>query len=675
MLECNQIGGTNMAKENFYLELLNQHVHELSHVIEGKDNFEPSAYNCILAGIVVRVNAILEQCMLDFHSKNFNEIAKIIYNSRQLLVHYSDYRTFDNLEEISKDIINEFYRVYNSEKEFFKGILTYKNSPEHNVVIPNSKNVIYDEFTNSYIFRNDSVEIVVGSDKITRIQELKKQKDIAYIVNCDCDMNYFIKDENGEVIYDELKGAEKLQAFFKKEFNVIHEDYRKHKQCIKDILDNFYKENSYSSIYVQEKVPYNNKKMPLYSETSKVLDKYFNNSIVYSQFLDGMIFVNNGIPQYGFLDYKSIRENSVKDLEKHISKRDYFFIGKTISMFNNILKQLSLNAHLSDSQKEKMLSLMLINWADHTFKHMTNEFIECNPLFNELYLKLISYRNFFAHNVLQVKSVTGTRILNEFFDIAKGYVSILDSLKIKKITAPESKEIIEFVAIERMPSRFINYKYEQYLRIDPNTYIGNKLFYSTRGSEYEKIIGLVPVDKKFDLKGTYFEKKKDTFVAKTLKIRNGKKRNLLVSRLNYSKGKDVNLDVNLDDLLFIYASYKGKTLGVESQQLLGYGHCHKLVVLFNEAEENNHRAHASDLEQVISDYYQQRYLPFELAKETHLDIRWMDNKAYFVILDNDNNEIAKIVDMNTLENYKIEVDQKGFFTISETICDYKRRAK
>ena len=253
----------------------------------------------------------------------------------------------------------------------------------------------------------------------------------------------------------------------------------------------------------------------------------------------------------------------------------------------------------------------------------------------------------------QVKTVTGKRILEEFFDIAKGYVSILDSLKIKKITNDEKKKIVEFVAIERMPSRFINYKYEQYLQIDPNTFIGNKLFFSTRGSSYEKIIGLVPVDKNFDLKGTYYEKKKDMFVAKTLKTKHGKKRNLLVSRLNYSKGKNVDIDINLNDLLYIYAAYKGKYPNIDSSNLLGYGHCNSLVVLFNSSSENNFTMHATDLTELISDWYQQRYIPFELARETYLTVKWENDKAYFVFLDEKDNEIARIIDSNTLNNHKL----------------------
>lgn len=664
-----------MAKENFYLELLNKKVREMKHIIDQKDKFSPLAYNCILSGIVVRMNAILEQTMLDFHSDNFSEVAKLIYNSRQLLVHYKDYRTFDNIEEISKKILDEFNRAYPSEKIYFEKILSYKNSPEHNVVIPSSKSVIYDEFTNSYIFRNDEVEIIVSSDKVTKIQSMKKNKDIAYIVNCDCDMNYFVKDESGEVVYDELKGYVNVQDFFKKHFHVIHQDYRKHKQYVKDILESFYKEGSYSSICVVEKVPINTKKVPLYIETSKVLNAFFNKSVVYSQFLDGMIFVNNGIPQYGFLDYKSIRENSLKDLEKHVSKRDYFFIVQTISGFNTLLKNMNLNNNLEDELKDTMLVSMLINWADHTFRNMSNDFIECNPAFNELYLKLVSYRNFFAHNILQIKTVTGKRILEEFFDIAKGYVSILNSMTIKRITNDEKQRLVEFVAIERMPSRFINYKYEQYLQIDPSTFIGNKLFFSTRGSSYEKLIGLVPVDKNFDLRGTYYEKKKDIFVAKTVKNKHGKKRNLMVSRLNYSKGKNVDIDINLNDLLYIYAAYKGKIPSIDPGNLIGWGHCNNLVILFNAQNENNNTPHASDLTEVISEWYQQRYIPFELARETYLDIRWEDDRAYFVFLDEKDNEIARIIDTNTLKDYKIEVDKKGFFTISETISDYKRRSR
>jgi hypothetical protein len=107
-------------------------------------------------------------------------------------------------------------------------------------------------------------------------------------------MNYFHRDEEGNVIYHELKNDKELKNFFTNHFNVLHIDYNKHKQCVFDIINNFYKDGNYSAIYVQEKQQLNTRKTPLYLETSKVLDKFFNDNIVYSQFLDGMIFTNNG---------------------------------------------------------------------------------------------------------------------------------------------------------------------------------------------------------------------------------------------------------------------------------------------------------------------------------------------------------------------------------------------
>lgn len=667
-------------EENFYLESLNKLAKELKLVMSKKKDYTPVIYNCILAGIIIRMNSIIDQCMLDFHSDSFKEAAEAIYNSRQILVHYSDYRTFEDLDDISSEVLDRFYEAYPTEREYFDDILNYKDVKEHNVVIPKSKQVVYDEFTNSYIFISDGVEIAVSKEKVTKIQDLVKRRDLAYIVNCDSDMNYFYKDEDGETMYQELKGHEALQDFFKAYFTVTEVDFNKHKECIKDILNKFYKSGNYNATYVMtRREETNSKKKQLYLESSKTLDKYFNEGVVFSQFLDSRTYSNIGIPSQEFFDYKFIREQSEFDLERNITKRDYFFVVKTISMFDNLNKELKNAQNLDELQKEKLEMAMLINWADHTFRNMSDEFVECNEEFAKLHFNLLSYRTFFAHNVLQLKQSASKKLLEEFYELAKGYVSVLSSLHVPNLDMKMSKNEVDFIAIERMPPHFVNSKHEQYIQVDPTTYIGDKLFYSTRGSKYRKIIGLVPVDKTYSLRGTYYEKKGDNFVAKTFKTPGGRKRNLLVSRVDYSKGREVNFDVNIDDLLYIYAAYKDKIKEYPLCEL--YGSHHKKVVYFPPSAENNYKAHAIELEEIISDYYQQRYLPFELVTNTDVITKKTDDgKIVFAIVDlskEEQEEIAYIVDVNDLQDLNVELDSKGFFTINETIHNFteKRRLK
>lgn len=660
--------------ENFYLELLNEQTRELELIIKNKKNYAPNVYNCILAGIVIRMNSVLEQCMLDFHSPNFSEVSKMIYNSRQLLVHYYDYRTFSNLEEIFLKIIDKFKRAYPNERYYFKKILSYKATKEHNVVVSKDKNIIYDEFTNSYIFKGDNVEISVSRDKVIKIQDLKKRRDIAYIVNCDSDMNYFYRGEDNETFYKELSGYGELQTFFMKHFNVVDIDYQKHKDCIKDILDTFYHKGNYTSVFVEEKLDESSRRNPLYIETAVALDKFFNDDIVYEQFLDGRVYTNKGIPNNEYFDYKSIRENCKMDLENNISKRDYFFITKTISIFANLNSEVIKSTNLTDGEREKMEISMLINWIDHSLRNFTLEFVEANEEFNKLHNKLIYYRNFYAHNILQTKTNTSKRILEEFYELSKEYVMILNSLNIKTITKPEEENIVNFVAIERMPYHFVNHKYEQYIQVDPSTYIGDKLYYSTRGSEYNKIIGLVGVDKSFPIRGTYYENKNGEFIAKTFKTKSGKKHNLLVSKLDYSKGQDCCLDVNLDDLLYIYAAYKGKISKELTDSLERVNH--KKVVIFRASKENNFTSHASELDEIISGFYQQRFLPFELVKKTKINlVKESNGKGYFQILDENDNEIAIVVDSKRLKDYDIVIDKKGYFTIHDTTHNFDKRRR
>ena len=60
--------------------------------------------------------------------------------------------------------------------------------------------------------------------------------------------------------------------------------------------------------------------------------------------------------------------------------------------------------------------------------------------------------------------------------MAKGYVSVLSSLHVESFDHKIDKHMVDFVAIERMPSHFVNSKHEQYIQVDPTTYIGDNYF-------------------------------------------------------------------------------------------------------------------------------------------------------------------------------------------------------
>ena len=47
---------------------------------------------------------------------------------------------------------------------------------KNNVVIKKSSDVVYDEFTKSYVFKKDGMEIAVSASKVTVIKDFKKKK-------------------------------------------------------------------------------------------------------------------------------------------------------------------------------------------------------------------------------------------------------------------------------------------------------------------------------------------------------------------------------------------------------------------------------------------------------------------------------------------------------------------
>ncbi len=659
-----------MVNENFYLELLQTHINKLSSTINNKDQYDTNVYNCILAGIVIQINSIVEQCVLNFHGPKFTKFVDLVYSSRQLLVHYSDYRTFSNIEDISRDIVEEFEKKYKSEKAFFEKLLKFDTRKVHNVVVEKNKHCRFDEFSQSYIFSDDNIELVVSKEKVTRIQNLKNRKDLAYIVNCDCDMNYFETTNNGEHLYKELNGHSELQSFFLRHFNVMDIDTTLPQTCIKDILENFYKSNSYNSVYVYEVNENNKNDKTLYLETDKILDKYFNEGIVFKQLLNKRRYGGGVIPENHNFDFHGIKNVSKEKLESTINTKDFFFIHKAISEFNSLRNKITENAYLSEEDKDKMIIAMMINWSDHTIKHFSESLISCSEDFKKLHLNLVTYRNFFSHNISQVKSSTRRRLLDEFFDVSSGYVMILNSLNINRIANIVEENEVDFVAIEKSPKSFVSRKYEQFIEVDPNTYIGDKLFYSTRGSDYEKIIGLVATSKHYPLRGAYFEKNGEEINPKTVKARDGKPRRIMVSKIDPSIGKETIMDVNLSQLLYIFAAYKGK---VDNGDLTNLKR--KKMIVFAPSEENNFTSHATDLETLISEYFQQRFLPYELVKQIKISKVYEENNgAHFVILDaNSNKLIGEVVDVCKLDKYDVSIDEKGYFTINDTIHNFRKR--
>ena len=202
-----------MSRHNFFLELLNKLNRDLKAVVLKRNDYSENVYNCIVAGIIIRMSTLIESHMMDFSSEEFKSCAQYIYDARQLVIHYSDYRDLQDLDDVAINIVKKIDKSTSKEASFDKKVFEYRDTMDHNVVIEKSRRIVYDKDSNCYIFRNDDVVISVSADKVITIQDLTKSKDIAYIVNCDNDMNYFYKDGD-EMNYQQLSAPGELQDFF-----------------------------------------------------------------------------------------------------------------------------------------------------------------------------------------------------------------------------------------------------------------------------------------------------------------------------------------------------------------------------------------------------------------------------------------------------------------------------
>ena len=634
-----------MDKENFYIDILSNLNSDLKQVVSKQDQYQASIYNTILAGVIIRLSTIIDQFMFDFHSEEFDYVANVINNARQELIHYSDFTNLQDLTNVAEDISYLLDEVCEHEKNYFYRVLNDKKDVQHNVIVASSKNINYEKATDSYVFSTEDATISISADKIIKIKDSGNQKDVQYIVNCDSDMNCFYV-EDGQFVYQQLNAPEQLKDFFKLHFKVEDEDYTEYLDVIEELTSRFYRKGNYGIIYVSPKDKPSQKK-----KIGKVLNAYYNKGVLYKDLLTNLDYATIKVPVDSFFNYKQIRNNCCKDLEKAMSKRDYFFIYKAISGLDNINKKLSENEKLPEKEYKYLQSMLLVGWADTMVRTMRPEFVEVNKDFKQLYDKIVEYRTFFAHNPWQFKQETYKQMLDEFHELAKGYVSVISGLEIATFKDQEDKKLIDFVSVKRDITKFYTDRTNQYVEVDPTTYIGNRLFFANLVDDCQSRVALVPVTSNYAARGGYYEKKGSMFAPKTFH-----KKHIMVSKLNYKTGKEETIDINMEDVLYLFCAYKGKIEDIPAS----VNTCKKLL-LFNPSERNGQTLHAAYLENVIHDYFYKKQLPYELAQLTSIkkELNWRD-ELELTIVDSEGNEIAKVIDKYELEKYNIPSDNKRF---------------
>ena len=632
-----------MDRENFHLELLERLTNELRATISKKEEYSRSAYNCILAGLIIRMNVLMEQHLLDFHSEKFESVANLINQTRQKIIHEDDYTNLDNLDDVALEIVNKFDKVCEHEKQFFNRLLKFEVCNHHNVVIPGSKKIIYNEEGKCYEFQTDDVVISVSEDKIIKIKDGNNNKQVLYVVNCDNDMNCFYK-EGEEMVYQHLPAPQFLQQFFIRNFNVVNTNYNEYQYLIRELLNRFYKRGNYGFIYVSPKGNINQRK-----KIAKVLNSYFHKRTIYKNLLSDVELSTIEVPSNNFINYKQVRAVCCGDLKAKMSKRDYFFIHMAISGFSNMNQKLLENKKLPEKQRDLLKAALLVGWTGSLLRNMRREFVESNSEFKSIYDQLVNYRTFFAHNPMQFKSEIYKRALNEYYSLAQGFVSILTSLDMDFLVGKEDKNMIKLISIERPKERFITDCHDQYVELDPTTYVGNRLYYSSKGNDAYYRIGLLN-----PLESAYYDRKNGEFFAKKFKDEK-----LRVSRLKYNNVEDVVMDANIEDLLYLFCACKGKIAGLDSLKM-GCTSCKKLL-LFRPSDKNNNIQHAAYLENLIQDYFSKKYLPYELVQETKVvAINADDGVIQLALADKNGEIIAKVIDKSELEQYNVASDKKRF---------------
>ena len=132
------------------------------------------------------------------------------------------------------------------------------------------------------------------------------------------------------------------------------------------------------------------------------------------------------------------------------------------------------------------------------------------------------------------------------------------------------------------------------------------------------------------------------------------------------------MDVNIRDLLYINAAYAHKCEDESVKKSLR--RTSKKMIIFAPSEDNNNTSHAASLNHLISNYYQQRYLPYELARRTQIRLAKTEaGEGYFEILDIDGNLVAEVVDDKLFKKYNMEKDKNQVFSVSTIPYDFSKK--
>lgn len=645
---------------NYYLNLLKEKTKKLNSILSSlkSENLPDDYINYLIAGYVVTLSSILEVGIGELHSEDFDDLASLIYYTRQKVVHYGYFNGLKDIQDTAQEIIAMTEVSLESENKFYNNLFNTEQEKEVNNIVIKDSNRISDD-VHFYKFKSkDGKQVVcIHPKKIFTLTKQSRDKVLEYIIDTSSHAALYTFKNDDMESYKELDEKE-LKQFFKDNYTVTNEDYNEHNVVMKNIITSFLND-PINSIQISE----NSGDEHFCKNTVDIIKDYIFDRSMYHAYIGNNYLIKDkySLKKMQNVDYAKMLKNLKTVANKHINEKDVFFIETTIKNVKKFNKITNLDEQNCNVQPE-IIASMLIQLFESGPKHFSEEFISCNNDFKKCYNNLLRYRLVFSHYILSSKEYISNceRFRKEF----SKFVKILQSLDLDYIEKPMSPNYSSHIIIERNKSDFFNYKHEQFLKVNRDSYIGRKIYYSSHNPTSRSLIAILPGGS--NTANTIYYKKDSTdtlYPQYTIDEKSGKKTYINIANTPLRGSKEITADLTLSNLFRAYFLLKN----ICSKQS-------KITINFHASKANCFYAHKDDLSTIILRYFNQGYLPIELLQEIKLDTSTL-SKGFVSLLDKKGNVIAAIIHEKKCSfKHNYNVDSLDYFSRIDNIAhDFSKR--
>lgn len=635
---------------NYYLDLLYKKVMELKKVLKEAEEKEYSSEQIkyLISGYIITLDSILEIGISDLHSSELDDLTSLIYYTRQKAVHYGYFNGLHNISDIANKIIDLTESLYENEKKFHSALLStsnYLDRQDNNIVIKSSQNIRSSQNFYHLTSLDGTKELCIPLTEVFTLTKKSKEKVSNYIINTDSPVSLFTLKDGQRTEYIEINDNE-LKNFIKENFTFVDENYSKHTETIGKIINSFLTD-PINSIQIMEYAS----NEQFCKNTIEVIKEFILERTMFDAYIEHYHLIKDkySINKMQKADYTKLQNNFRKNILQYTTQKDAFFINMTLQRTKYYLNILH-DEYGTFELPPQILCPILIQLFETGPKHFSSQFISSSPEFKKCYSNLLRYRQIFSHYLLDGKEYKDN--VNKFRDEFLSFVNILDLIDLNDVRIPVAENYETYSILERNKKDFFNYKHEQYLRIEDNSYIGKKIFYSSKNPTSENLIAIIPYGNNAS-NTLYYEKDAYDYLKPlyTYDENTGKKSYIPVSKHALGDTKQVKIDFNLSNLFKAYSILKKvKPKG-------------DITIHFVARDENDHYSHYDHLENVILRFFIQGYLPAELLRKTSLNLN-SASQGILTLIDENGKTIANIINnkKRTSPYSEENKDEKSFFS-------------